>query len=38
MAPDPTPDPTPFFCDYKDANYFFFQNYFLITYPHYLKS
>jgi hypothetical protein len=24
MDPDPTPDPTPFFSDFKDANFFFF--------------
>jgi hypothetical protein len=38
MNPDPTPDPTPFFSDFKDAkkNSIFF----LITYPQalYLQS
>jgi hypothetical protein len=30
MDPDPTPDPTPFFRDFKDAKKFIF---FLKTYP-----
>jgi hypothetical protein len=38
--PDPTPDLTPFFSDFKDAKKLFFSYFFLITYPqaHYLQS
>jgi hypothetical protein len=39
MDPDQTPDPTPFFGDFNDANFFFFFHiFFLATYPqpHYL--
>ncbi len=40
--PDPylSPDPTPFFCDFKDAKNSVLYIYFLITYPqaHYLQS
>jgi hypothetical protein len=33
MYPDPTPDPTPFFCDFKDAKNKILSSYFfLITY------
>jgi hypothetical protein len=40
MDPDPTPDPTPFFHDSKDAKKIIFVIFFLITYPqaHYLPS
>jgi hypothetical protein len=40
MDPDPTPDPTSFFRDFKDAKKCFFHIFFLITYPqaHYLQS
>jgi len=36
--PDLTPDPAPFFSDFKDAKKLFFSIFFLITYPqaHYL--
>jgi hypothetical protein len=34
MDPDPTPDPTSFFSDFKDAKKIFFSFFFLITYPH----
>jgi hypothetical protein len=38
--PDATPDPTPFFSDFKDAEKNCFSYFFLITYPraHYLQS
>jgi hypothetical protein len=37
---DPTPDPTPFFSDFKDVKKLIFSYYFHITYPqaHYLHS
>ncbi len=40
LDPLPTPDPTPFFSDFKDAKINFFSYLFLITYPqaHYLQS
>jgi hypothetical protein len=41
MDPDPTPDPTPFFIDFKDAkNIFFLHIFFLITCPqaHHIQS
>jgi hypothetical protein len=33
MDPDPTPDPAPFFIDFKDAKYYFLFIFFLITCP-----
>ncbi len=38
--PAPTPDPTPFFSDFKDANKFFLSLFFFIIYlqGHYLQS
>jgi hypothetical protein len=41
MYPDPTPDPTPFIIDFKDAKKIIFLHiFFLITYPqaHHLQS
>ncbi len=40
MDPDPSPDPTPFFSNFKDAKNYFLSYFFLITYPqaHYLRS
>jgi hypothetical protein len=41
MDPDPTPDQTPFFTDFKDAKkMFFFSYFFLITCPlaHHFQS
>jgi hypothetical protein len=40
MDPDPTPDPTPFFIDFKDAKKIFCLIFFLITCPqaHHLQS
>ncbi len=36
LAPDL--DPTPFYRDFKDAKNYFFPDFFLVTYPHYLQN
>jgi hypothetical protein len=37
MDPEPTPDPTPFFIDFKDAKKIFFSSYFVLICRHYIS-